>query len=125
MTCKTARWNYLKNLLNNLSSEDFWKEFEQSPDAKILDVRTKDELITGILPHAIHIDFLGEDFWDRLEQLDKDDIYFVYCNSGRRSIRVCTYMTNGGFQYVFNLDGGIANLITDKLVPPEYLEVWD
>lgn len=122
MTCKTARWNYLKSLLNNLSSEDFWKEFEQSPDAKILDVRTKNELETGILPNAIHIDFLGEDFWDRLEQLDKDDIYFVYCHSGRRSLRVCTYMANGGFHYVYNLDGGIANLITDKLVPPEYIE---
>ncbi|MBK7410515.1 MAG: rhodanese-like domain-containing protein [Saprospirales bacterium] len=110
MTCKTSKWNYLKSLLNNLPPEDFWIEFEQIPQAKILDVRTEKELSNGIIPAAIHLDFLGEDFWERLEALNKEDIYFVYCNTGRSSVRVCTYMKNSGFRYVFNLDGGMGDL---------------
>jgi rhodanese-related sulfurtransferase len=118
MSCKTPRWKHLKSLLQNLTPETFWQEFEQLPGARILDVRTPRELEAGILPNAIHIDFLGDHFWEQLDALDKEATYFVYCSTGRRSVRVATYMRNGGFKHVFNLDGGLGDSLLQKMKPP-------
>lgn len=114
MTCKTPRWRFLKSLLRNLPPEEFLAALEQTPRARLLDVRTGKELEGGVLPNAIHLDFLAEDFLDRLEGLDKDDFFFVYCRTGRRSLRVCTYMRNSGFRHVFNLDGGFGDITINK-----------
>lgn len=110
MTCKSSRWKYLKSLLHNLSPEEFWQEFEKLPHARILDVRSEKEWKEGSFPNAIHIDFFGEHFWDQLEALNKDDIYFVFCRTGRKSLRVATYMKHGGFRHVFNLDEGMGKI---------------
>jgi rhodanese-related sulfurtransferase len=107
MSCKSARWRELKSLLNNLEAREFWALFERTPGAVVLDVRTGKELEEGALPDALHLDFLAPDFWEKLEALDKEKTYFVYCRSGRRSLRVCTYMRNGGFKNIFNLDNGL------------------
>jgi rhodanese-related sulfurtransferase len=50
---------------------------------------------------------------DKIEDLEKGKSYLVYCRSGRRSIRVCTWMRNGGFdnQKIFNLDKGLGDLL--------------
>ncbi|MFZ2897494.1 MAG: rhodanese-like domain-containing protein [Saprospiraceae bacterium] len=112
MTCKTARWKHLKSLLHNLSPEEFWRAFNEIPNARILDVRTQKELEQhGAIPNALHVNFSGEHFWEELEALDKDDVYFVCCHTGRKSLRVCTYMKNGGFSHVYNLDGGMGEIL--------------
>ena len=109
-SCKTPRWRMLKSQLNNLSAIDF-AEASQSAKAIIIDVRTAREYDFGHIPNAINLDYLAEDFLDKIEQLDKEQDYFIYCRSGRRSIRVCTWMRNGGFDNakVFNLDNGFAD----------------
>jgi len=111
-TCKTPRWRMLKNQLNNLSSDEFVKRSNLCKDAVIVDVRTKEEFSMGHIQDAINIDYMSDDFWDKVEQLDATKDYFIYCRSGRRSIRVCTLMRNGGFENkkIFNLDKGFAEL---------------
>ncbi|HFA47684.1 MAG TPA: rhodanese-like domain-containing protein [Bacteroidetes bacterium] len=105
--CKLSRWKILKSQLTNLSPEEFSKKLQASPGAVLIDCRKPDELSVGKLKGAINIDYLAYDFWERMEQMDKDKDYFVYCRSERRSIRTCTLMKNGGFKNVYNLDGGI------------------
>lgn len=109
-TCKTPRWRMLKSQLNNISSEQF-ALFSQLQDRIIIDVRTKKEYEFGHIPKAINIDYMSEYFWDQIEKLDASKDYLIYCRSGRRSIRVCTLMRNGGFDNakIFNLDLGFIN----------------
>ena len=106
--CKTPRWQLLKAQINNLSPTDFKQKM--ATDALVIDVRTPEEFGVQALSGALNINYLGEGFWEKMEQLDKDKTYLVYCRTGRRSLRVCTLMKNGGFDKdkVFNLDGGIA-----------------
>jgi len=104
--CKTARWRLLKQQLNNLSPAEFRAKMQELPDATILDVRTDAERSIGQIEGSQHYNYLAYDFWDRIEQLDPNQPYLVYCRSGRRSIRACTLMKNGGFREVYNLDGG-------------------
>ena len=107
-SCKTSRWRMFKAQLNNLSIETFLTKYAQNPDAILIDVRTAKEYEMGHIEGAINIDFLAPDFWEKIRKLDTNKSYFVYCRSGRRSIRACTLMKNGGFDNskLFNMDYG-------------------
>jgi rhodanese-related sulfurtransferase len=108
--CKISRWQLIKQELNNLGPKDFLESYQRHPDAVLIDVRTAKEFEVDHLDGAINIDYLSEGFWDRMEQLDRQKTYFVYCRSERRSIRSCRLMQNGGFRKVFNLSGGLNAL---------------
>ena len=107
-SCKTSRWRLLKAQLNNLSPRAFNEKIEASDSPVIVDVRTAAEFEQDHIPQAINISYLSDDFWNQIEQLDSSKDIFVYCRTGRRSIRACTLMRNGGFnnEKVFNLEGG-------------------
>lgn len=104
--CEIPRWQQLKRLLNNLSPVEFKAALAETPDVVLIDVRTKPEYDAGHIPGAINIDYLSYDFWYRMEQLDPERTYFIYCRTSRRSVRTCTLMRNGGFKHIYHLDGG-------------------
>jgi rhodanese-related sulfurtransferase len=106
-TCKVSRWQLLKQELNNLEPEGFHQAVQRTPAAQLIDVRTAGEFAQNGLPGALNFDYLAEGFLERLEALNKEKPYFVYCRSGRRSVRTCTLMKNSGFQKVHNLEGGL------------------
>ena len=112
-SCKTPRWRMLKSQLNNLNAEEFATAIQTLDTAIIIDVRTPNEFEFGHIPAAINLDYLSEDFLDKIEQLAKNKDYFIYCRSGRRSIRVCTWMKNGGFDNhrVYNLNEGFGEWV--------------
>ena len=65
--------------MENLTNKQ-WKELiAKTKDYVVLDVRTSEECEQGIIPEAIHIDFLAShDFVNAVEDLDKSKTYFVY-----------------------------------------------
>lgn len=97
-----------KARLNNLRPEAAQQLMEKTPELVLIDVRTPGEYLNGHFDSAINIDYFGESFYEQIEALDPNQIHLVYCRSGRRSIRTCTLMINGGMpkEKVFNLDGG-------------------
>ncbi len=109
-SCKTPRWQMLKAQLNNLSPRLFIKKLNALEECIVIDVRTPKEFNQGHIHNAINISYLEEDFWDRLKKYAPSKYFFIYCRSGRRSIRACTLMRNGGFENerIFNLDGGYS-----------------
>ncbi len=82
---------------------------------QVLDVRTAEEFGQGHLADATNIDFYGADFRSRLDTLDRDTPYFVYCHSGNRSGQAVQIMADLGFTQVYDLDGGIAAWTTAGL----------
>ncbi len=56
-----------------------------APDVVLLDVRTPEEFYTSRLRGAQNIDFLRDDFEERMEKLDPRKHYYIYCSSGNRS----------------------------------------
>lgn len=72
----------------------------------IIDVRTPEEIAGGMIDDAIHIDYVSTDFEDRLNELDKNENYVIYCRSGGRSGKTSEKMRKLGFRSVCNLDGG-------------------
>ena len=82
-------------------------EKERRTEYELLDVRTLAEFKSGHIPGAKHFDMMDPSFLKRIEKLDKDKTYYVYCRSGSRSATVCREMGNMGFKNLYNLAGGL------------------
>jgi rhodanese-related sulfurtransferase len=101
-------------------SADEAKRLIQEPGLCILDVRTKEEYESGHLPGAILIPVsevkvrVGE-----LSQYKRGKI-LVYCQTGVRSAVASKILVEQGFDFVYNLTGGIAAWIEaqGKVVVP-------
>ena len=91
-----------KNIDNNAFQEGMAKE-----DAVLIDVRSGMETMDGIIPGAILIDIMGGDFMDKVQGMDKNKVYYIYCRSGNRSGAACGAMANMGFNHLNNLANGI------------------
>ena len=91
----------------NLNIQD-WKTNKESSSKNIcLDVRTQEEFIEGYIDDSINVDFYKSmEFMKFLDKCSKDENYYVYCRSGKRSYAACEIMKEFGFNNVFNLDGG-------------------
>ena len=78
------------------------------PGTVLLDIRTPEEVVTGVIPGATHIDFYAADFADRIGALDRNTTYVVYCRSGNRSAQAMDLFRSLEFSSVTEIDGGIV-----------------
>lgn len=93
----------------DLKQEDWWTKLQEDTNAVVLDVRTADECIDGIIPNAVNIDiYKGQGFIYQLEELYKTKNYYVYCKAGGRSAQACNIMNQMGFNVTYNLIGGFS-----------------
>ena len=79
------------------------------PEIQVLDIRTPAEFAEGHIRGAQNIDFLGADFTQRLEQLDPDATYLVYCRSGNRSAQAMKVFGRLGFTRILHMSRGIRD----------------
>ena len=105
--CNVGLWSQIKQSLRNLDLPTFIEQAQADTNAFVLDVRTPDEFKTGTILKATNMNYLSSHLADEIERLPRDKNYYVFCRTGRRSIRVCAIMENTGFKNVYNLDGGI------------------
>jgi rhodanese-related sulfurtransferase len=75
-------------------------------DIVVLDVCTRKEFETAHLEGAVHIDYFSKFFKSRLDLLDRDKTYLVYCRMGGRSKLAQKAMVKLGFRKVYNIVGG-------------------
>lgn len=87
----------------NLNIEKAIKLINESTNLVILDVRTREEYLTGNIPNSINIDVLSQDFKSKIDMLDKNKEYLVYCRSGNRSAIASSIMSTNGFLNIYNL----------------------
>lgn len=99
---KSAPKNY-----ENLDGQTFKSNYQNSPKAELLDVRTAGEFAAGTIKGARNLDVTSGQFQAALKTLDKDKAYFVFCRSGNRSGSACDILTSQGFK-AYNLAGGIG-----------------
>lgn len=73
----------------------------------VFDVRTTAEYAAGRIPRATHVPL--RQLPQRVEALNKykNRPVVVSCRTGRRSASACAYLTENGFEEVYNLKGGL------------------
>lgn len=97
-----AAENILKGDLDMINYDQFWV-FAKEKNAIILDVRTPEEFENGHIRGAINLNV--DTLREKLDQLDKNRTYIIYCQVGLRGYLANRILRNKGF-HVVNLNGG-------------------
>jgi len=87
------------------------KEFDalsKKPNVMILDVRTPEEVAEGKIKGAKNIDFMDNEFMSKVDSLDKNITYLIYCKAGGRSAKAAAALNSVGFKSTYSLDDGIT-----------------
>ncbi|ASJ21994.1 sulfurtransferase [Brachyspira hampsonii] len=92
-----------KKPYNNVNLKKALDLMSKSTNLVLLDVRTAEEYMGGSAPNSINIDVLNTDFKSKIDLLDKNKEYIVYCRSGNRSAIASSIMATNGFLHVYNL----------------------
>ncbi len=74
--------------------------------ATVLDIRTPEEFAAGHIAGAVNIDFMGDDFAQKIAALDKSKTYIVHCAGGGRSGRSLPTLEKEGLKSVLHLQQG-------------------
>lgn len=85
------------------------------PEAVLLDIRTPEEFADGNITGSVNIDFYAADFRSRLEALDRDATYIVYCRSGNRSDSAMDLFADLKFTSVYEVQDGILGWVAAGL----------
>lgn len=88
----------------NINLKKAVKTINTSTNLILLDVRTAEEYSSGYIPNSINIDVLSSDFKSKIELLDKNKEYLIYCRSGNRSTIASSIMATNGFIEIYNLN---------------------
>ncbi len=92
--------------LRTISEGDAVAELaDRQGEVEVIDVRTPAEHAEGALEGATLIDVQSPDFRDRVDELDRDASYFLYCRSGNRSGQAAQVMADMGFTDLTNIGG--------------------
>lgn len=74
----------------------------------ILDIRPKDDFTIEHIPNAVNLDYDGHHFQEKVDKLDKQETYLIYCKSGVRGGYFMEKMKESGFKGAYNILGGFV-----------------
>ncbi|MFB1050168.1 rhodanese-like domain-containing protein [Paraliobacillus sp. JSM ZJ581] len=90
--------------MKEISADALAEKLQQKENVNIIDVREDFEVAEGKIPEAKHIP-LGE-IETRVNELDKNEHYYLICRSGGRSGNACSFLQSQGYD-VTNVTGGM------------------
>ncbi|OHD55351.1 MAG: hypothetical protein A2014_07205 [Spirochaetes bacterium GWF1_49_6] len=96
-------------LITNISTADSYKLYTDNNtnvQFVIIDVRKPEEYADGHIPGSTNINLYDADFRQKLDGLDKDKVYLVYCRAGSRSAKAAQIMAELKFKKIYNMEGG-------------------
>ena len=101
----------IKNNLVSVWVSDFKLEIDKK-ESILIDLRTYWEVRKWVIKWwAINIDYYASDFKEKLDKLDKNQKYLIYCRSWARSWRALNLMKTLWFKNVLNLSNWINSWI--------------
>lgn len=98
-----AAENILSGDLKVINYDEF-NDFVKENNAVVLDVRTPQEHGRGNIENSVNINV--DELRERINELDKDQTYVIYCQVGLRGYLANRILRNNGFNNVVNLQGG-------------------
>lgn len=92
--------------IKNVTVVELKEQIEKNKDVQVLDVRTPKEWAEGTIKNALKVNVFDDDFTTKSDKvLNKDKTVYVYCRSGRRSLKACKLLLAKGYK-VINVEGG-------------------
>ena len=99
---------YSQTEVQNVDALTFKKIMDEHKSI-IIDLRTDEEIEKkGMIKSARQIDYLSKNAETKIETLNRDSTYLIYCAGGGRSEECTTLMKKLGFKHVVNLEKGFS-----------------
>ena len=89
-----------------LNSPEIKEVLKKNKAIVILDVRTAEEFAAGHLKGAQNMDIRQQDAYSKLDKLNHQTTYLVYCRTNHRSGMAVDYMMQKGFKNVYQMMDG-------------------
>lgn len=81
-------------------------------DIKIIDIRSRDHYNNNHIPNAINLQ--GTQLMESPRKyLNFNEKYYIYCQKGITSVKVCSYLRTQGFKVV-NIQGGYEEWVLES-----------
>jgi rhodanese-related sulfurtransferase len=104
--------------MEHIEASDWNKRIDNDSSAVIVDTRTQREWIRGAMKDSVLLDVLNPyAFMSQAQELDKNKNYYLYCQTGVRSVQACMILENLGFKKTYNLRGGIVTYSGGLTIP--------
>ncbi|WP_058308026.1 rhodanese-like domain-containing protein [Gracilibacillus massiliensis] len=100
--------------MKEIHATELANKLKNDEKVNIIDVREDEEVAQGIIPGAKHIR-LGE-IPEKLDELKKDEHYYMVCRSGGRSGRATEYLEANGYDAT-NMEGGMLAWEDETEIP--------
>lgn len=100
------RRNEEKGFPKVISNDELAQQLLHGESFVLLDVREEIEFIIGHISSAVNIP-LG-DVKDQIDNLDKEQTYYMICRTGNRSDFACQMLAEKGFSNVYNVLPGMS-----------------
>lgn len=98
-----------------MNSKEIYSLLKKDPKLIVLDVRTPEEFSAGHIKGAINIDVYQQNALTRINKLDRNANYVVYCRTKNRSGVVVEHMMKNGFKTIYHMMDGYSGWSQNKL----------
>lgn len=89
---------------DKISAEEVLQRIQNKKEVNLIDVRTDEEVASGIIPGARHIPL--HELPERMQELDKEKEYILVCRSDGRSGKATKFLNANGYK-ALNMIGGM------------------
>ncbi|SHN36037.1 rhodanese-like domain-containing protein [Gracilibacillus kekensis] len=100
--------------MKEIHATELAEKLKYNEKVNIIDVREDEEVAQGVIPGAKQIR-LGE-VPERLNELNKEEHYYIVCRSGGRSGRATEYLEANGYDAT-NMEGGMLAWEDETEIP--------
>lgn len=117
-----AAWKAAGNTLarmESITTAEFSKRMNAGKVKHLLDVRRPAEFLSQRLEAAENfpLDYIN----NNMQRIDRNETYYLYCNSGYRSVVAGSILMARGFDNMINVEGGWKVLETTNLPKTDYV----
>jgi len=88
---------------------------DEGSEFTVIDLRSSEEFKKGHIEGAENMDVYVPDFEERLDELDREKKYIIYCGTGVRGTRTMNKMEDMEFNEVYNILGGFKGWEVNEL----------
>lgn len=100
--------NYYEVIIISISIDEF-KKLLNSKNINLIDIRSSYKYSLGTIKSAINIP-TEELLYNYQRYLKKDEVYYIFCDSGSSSLRLSNILNSMGYK-VYNIAGGYRSYL--------------
>lgn len=105
--------------IESIPATELEKRWKANPKLRILDIRKPGEWTAEHIEGAQHfpLDYIN----NHMQEIDRDQTYYIYCRSGYRSMITASILKSRGFEHLVDIAGGYESIVETALPRTDFV----